>query len=261
VRLALLAGALAAFGGSAAAQDHTHHGPGHAAASAPAAAPAPAHGGMGADMSSHHGRTFWMVRSDQEAALGGDERLFAFEADAWIGGDRRKLWLKSDVEVHDGETETAELQALYSRNVTPSSTSRSAVRHDFEPGGRDVSGAGVKGLAPYLFETDAHAFLSENGDVSFRLEQGFEFLLTQRLILEPEAEINLQVSDVPELELASGFTDLEASLQLRYEITRKFAPYVELNYERLLGGTADLARDFGDDPEATTLRAGLRVWF
>jgi copper resistance protein B len=48
---------------------------------------------------------------------------------------------------------------------------------------------------------------------------------------------------------------------MRYEITRKFAPYVDLVWERQLGETASITRAAGEDVENTTLRVGLRVWF
>ena len=217
--------------------------------------------GADATAHAHHARTFSMVSFDLEAGESDGETLFASEGDAWIGGDRNKLWFKSEVEVIGGEAERAELQALYSRNLSTFFDAQAGVRYDAEPDGRAYLTAGVKGLAPYLFETDAQVFLSEDGDVSFRLEQGFELLLTQRLVLEPEFETELQLDDVPGLDLGAGFTDVEASLQLRYEITRKFAPYVELNYERLLGETASIARREGGHDEETTLRAGVRVWF
>ena len=209
----------------------------------------------------HHQRTFYMVRSDQDVGVSDGETSATWEADAWVGGDRNKLWFKTEAEAHGGEVENLELQALLSRNISTFFDAQAGVRYDVEPKGMGYLTVGVKGLAPYQFETDAQAFLSEKGRLSFRVEQGFEFLLSQRLILEPEVEVNLQATDAPELELGAGFTDVEASLQLRYEITRKFAPYLEIAHERLLGETAAIARRHDEEPQATTLRAGLRVWF
>ena len=54
---------------------------------------------------------------------------------------------------------------------------------------------------------------------------------------------------------------MTAELTLRYEITRKFAPFVRLEYERALGETAIIARAAGDDVNETSISAGLRVWF
>lgn len=209
----------------------------------------------------HHARTYTFVGVEADYARPDDEDEFSWEGDAWIGGDRNKLWFKTEGEVHDGEAEEAELQALYSRTISTFFDAQAGVRYDFEPEGTGYLTVGMKGLAPYQFETDAQVFLSEEGDLSVRLEQSLDLLLTQRWILEPEIEVNLQADDVPERDLGAGFTDVEAALQLRYEVTRKFAPYVEVRYERLLGETSAIARRLGDDPEATTLRVGLRSWF
>ena len=60
--------------------------------------------------------------------------------------------------------------------------------HKFEEGAHATLGdahgvVALNGLAPYWFEVDASAFLSEKGDVTARIEAEYELLLTQRLIL------------------------------------------------------------------------------
>lgn len=209
----------------------------------------------------HHERTYTMVRLQADAAEADGEGLVSWEGDAWIGGDVNKLWLKTEGEVHGGEAEKAELQALWSRNVATFWDVQAGVRHDFEPDQTSYLALGLQGLAPYHFETDVAGFLSEEGDVSFRLKQSFDVLLTQRLVLEPEVELNAFAQDVPEQDVGAGFSDVEAKLKLRYEITRKFAPYVEAAYERSLGETASIARAAGEEVDATSFRVGLRAWF
>ena len=209
----------------------------------------------------HATRTFHMVRAEVDYARPHDEGVLAFETDAWIGGDRQKLWLKSEGEFEDGDLHEARLEALYSRNVSTFWDLQVGVRHDVEPRSTSYLAAGVQGLAPYQFETEAFAYLSEEGDLGARFLQSLDVHLTQRMILEPEVEVELQTADVPERGLGAGFTEAEISAQLRYEITRKFAPYVTVGYARLLGETADIARSAGDETDETSIRAGLRVWF
>jgi len=119
----------------------------------------------------------------------------------------------------------------------------------------------VLGLSPYFFETDAALYLSEDGDLSARVRQEFDLLLTQRLVLTPEVELEAFARDVPELGIGAGISSVKAELTLRYEVTRKFAPFVRVEYERALGETAGIARAAGRDVETTSVRAGLRVWF
>lgn len=209
----------------------------------------------------HPHRTFSMVRVEADWSRPADESVFAWEGDAWIGGDRRKLWLKTEGEVEGGDVHESRAELLYSHNVSTFWDVQAGVRRDFKPDGVNHLAFGVQGLAPFQFETEAFAYVSEEGDVSARLLQSLDVHLTQRMIFEPEVEIELQADDVPERRLGAGFTSAEISGQLRYEITRKFAPYVELAWRRSLGETADLARMAGEDTETTSLKAGLRVWF
>jgi copper resistance protein B len=187
----------------------------------------------------------------------------AWEADAWIGGDENKLWLKTEGErLLDGRTEKAEGQALYSRMIAPFWDAQVGFRYDFDPNPeRGFAVLGVNGLAPYFFEVDAAAFVSEDGDLSARFGAEYDLLLTQRLIVQPSLELNAAASDATRYGIKSGFNDIELGLRVRYEMRREFAPYVGISWERKLGGTADLARDEGEDIDNLAFVAGLRFWF
>ncbi len=208
-----------------------------------------------------HTRSFSFLRADVDAGFGADHEVFTWDVDGWRGGDRNKVWLKSEGEAADGELEEAEVQLLYSRNVSTFFDAQVGIRYDFEPDGTAYLVAGIQGLAPYQFETDAAAFLSEEGDLSFRYEQSLDLLLTQRLVIEPEIELEAFARDVEERGVGAGLSSAEASLRVRYEITRKFAPYAEVAYQRLLGETSAIAQRRGEDAEETAFRAGVRVWF
>jgi copper resistance protein B len=116
-------------------------------------------------------------------------------------------------------------------------------------------------LAPYWFEVDAAAFVSDDGDLSARLEAEIDLFLTQRLILQPRAEINLAAQDVSDYGIGSGVSTAEAGLRLRYEIRRRFAPYIGISWRRKFGDTADFAREAGEDRVRWSLLAGVRLWF
>lgn len=198
------------------------------------------------------------VEADYTARHGGQWR---WHVDGWVGGDVDRVWIRSDGEIEDGRAEKAELQLLYGRNVHPFWDVLLGIRQDFEPDGETYLAAGVTGLAPYFFETDATGFLSSKGDLSARFEQSIDIPITQKLIAEPHAELDLFAQDVPERGIGAGFSGIEAGLQLRYEITRKFAPYADLVWERALGETASIARGRGEDVESLTLHVGIRTWF
>ncbi len=184
-----------------------------------------------------------------------------WQVDGWIGGDFERVWIRSEGDVVESDIEAAEAQIYYGWNVSDFWDVLVGLRQDFEPESRTYLAASLVGLAPYFIETEASAFLSDDGVLSLRLEHSLDLLLTQRLVLEPHVELNAFAQDVPQLGIGAGFADVSASLQVRYEIARKFAPYVELEWERKLGETAGLARAAGSPVEETALRVGLRIWF
>ncbi len=200
---------------------------------------------------------------DQFEWRGGDgEDPFVWSAQGWIGKDLNKLWFKTDGEVTGGETESAEVQALYSRAIAPFWDAQIGWRRDIRPEPkRDWLAIGVQGLAPYMYEIDTALFIGNDSRVSARFEAEYEFLFTQRLILTPDMEVNVFSKDDPEMGIGSGVSDLELGLRLRYEIRREFAPYVGINWEKAFGGTADYRRAAGGNASDFRVVAGIRAWF
>lgn len=210
----------------------------------------------------HGGQVFHMLQLETDVGANRDGTLYSWDLDSWIGTDENKLWLKSEGEKEDGKTtETSEFWAMYSRNIATFWDLQAGIRFDEQPKSTGYVVAGVNGLAPHFFETEAHLFVSEYGDVTARLHQGKEFLITQRLITEPYLELNLSAQDVPELEIGQGLTDGEFGIQTRYEITRKFAPYVDVRYERKFGETSAIARKDGENRDDFIVSGGLRLMF
>jgi len=212
--------------------------------------------------SEHRDQIFHMLRLETEAGVNRDGMRYSWDLDGWIGTDENKLWLKSEGEKEGGETVSkAEYWGMYSRNISAFWDAQAGIRFDEQPGSTGYFIVGFNGLAPYFFETEAHMFISDNGDVSARLRQENDILITQRLITKPYAELNLSAQDVSELEIGSGITSGEFGIQTRYEITRKFAPYVDLRYERTLGETSGIAEKHGKNRDNTVASAGLRLMF
>jgi len=209
----------------------------------------------------HGAQTFHAFILESEIGKGNEGTVGHWDLDGWIGGDYNKLWVKSEGKMTDGATEQLELWALYSRYIAEFWDFQAGVRHDTQPESTSYLVLGFGGLAPYFFETEAHLFLSDEGDVSVRLRQENEFLLTQRLILEPYFEANLFAQDVPEQDVGAGLADAELGLQTRYEITRKFAPYVDVHYERKFGETSSIAKDHGENNDDFVASVGLRLMF
>jgi len=209
----------------------------------------------------HGGGVYSFARIEADVGRTHGETVAAWEGEGWIGGDRHKLWWKTEGEVEGGSATQAEVQALYSRNVWSFFDVQLGARLDVEPAARTHVVAGLQGLAPYLLETELHAFVSDRGDVSLRARQSFDLRMTNRLIVEPMAEIDIELQDVPRDGRGAGIERVEAGLQTRYEVRRRFAPYVALIYERRLGRTARIVRAAGEPAGGWSVRSGLRVGF
>lgn len=205
---------------------------------------------------------FWFMadRAEYRAHAGKDG--YTWDVQGTYGGHIDKLWFKSEGEGNFGEKpERAEVQALWSHAIGPWWDLQAGVRQDLVGPSRTHAVIGVQGLAPYLFDVSAAAFISNKGDVTARIEGELDQRITQRLILQPRAEINLADRDIPELGIGGGIDRIEAGLRLRYEIRREFAPYIGIAQEWKVGTSADYARAAGEDPSVTSFVAGIRFWF
>ena len=185
-----------------------------------------------------------------------------WDLQGWYGSDYNKLWIKTEGALDDGQAEHAELQVLYSRAWSAFFDLQFGLRvSDIDDGDVVSAVAGIQGVAPYRVELDAALFVSEDGDASIRAEFERDVFLNEQVILQPRAELHVAFSDVPELGIGSGLSELSLGLRLRYDVTRKFAPYIGLEHERSFGDTADLLEAAGLDSHETTLLAGVRFWF
>lgn len=211
-------------------------------------------------LSENGGQQFWFVLFNQLEHQGGGEDTLSWNGQASYGGDVHRLWFKSEGEIETGEDE-AEIQALYSRAIAPFWNIQGGVRHDVEPDGLNHAVIAINGLAPYWFEIDASAFLSEEGDLTARLEAEYELLITQRWILQPRLELNAAAQEIRERGLGSGITHLDAGLRLRYAVRREFAPYLGVEWQTTLGGTRDQIVATGADADELRFLVGVRAWF
>lgn len=188
---------------------------------------------------------------------------YEWDSDAWYGGDINRLWLKSEGEGKSGGgLERAEVQALYSRAIDPYFNLQGGLRYDFKPNpSRVYATAGIEGLAPSFFELEAFGFLSNKGELMARLQGYYDQRITQRLILQPRAELNFAAQNSRDIGVGSGLSNGEIGLRLRYDIQREFAPYVGVQYQRAFGRTRRYLHDAGEDAGGFEFVAGVRTWF
>ncbi len=187
---------------------------------------------------------------------------YRWEGEGWWGGDIDRLVIRSEGTGGAGRVADAEVQALYSHAVGPYTDVQVGLRHDLNPTpSRTFLALGVRSLLPYQFDAGASVFISDKGQVLGRLEGSYDFLLTQRLALQPRAEFNFAAKDDAATGTGSGLSDAELGLRLRYEIRREFAPYIGVSWVRSFGGAANFAKAAGEKVETTSFLIGLRAWY
>lgn len=197
------------------------------------------------------------------------EETLVWDFEAWYGGDFNRVYLKTEGENEQDDGAGAEfdyLDVLYSRLVSDFWELQGGVGYQGGAGNGDhperyYGVISLQGLAPYYVETDLALRISEDGDVWAQFEAEHDVRLTQRTYLQPRAEVVAAGSDVEGFHTGQGLNSVNAGLRLRYEITRKIAPYVGAYWEKRYGNTADMARAHGEPTEDTGLVAGIQLSF
>lgn len=187
------------------------------------------------------------------------EQLF-FDIEANYGSDEHQFISKFEGHKSDGGDTDYSAQFLYGKPVSPFFDLLLGIEVLGE--GSEATGGialGFEGMAPQRIELDAHATLTEDGDVLLHGEFEREILLTQKLVLAPRIEISAALTDIEAID--AGFTELSVDLRARYEITRKFAPYVGVSWQRAFGDTGRLLEAAGEDDSEVVALLGASFWF
>jgi len=211
---------------------------------------------------------FFLQADMLEYRENGKDSDFRWDVQGWYGGDYNRIWFKSE-----GERNTAfkadydiDGQLLYGRFIRKYYDFQIGVRGETQTfRKKNVTRAhaviGIQGLVPYEHEIDFSLFISQHGDVSVRFSGSRDFLLTQRLILQPRIETHAAIQKVERFSTGRGLNNIELGLRLRYEIRREIAPYIGVSYDRSFFGTADRVRQEGGDSSQVRFVAGVRLWF
>jgi copper resistance protein B len=191
-----------------------------------------------------------------EGRASGSSVDFRYDAQAWYGTDEDKVWIKSEGRTGPGGKLTdGEHELLYDRAVSAYFDLQGGVRLDLDSGSsRAWAAFGIQGLAIDFFEIEATAYASDRGAAG-RFKASYDLPLTQRLILQPEAELNFYSAADKARGTAAGLSDIDAGLRLRYELTRKFAPYLGVSYQGRFGETGG-----PDSKSDVRIVFGVRAW-
>ena len=165
--------------------------------------------------------------------------------------------VQSNGTVGDGQQ-----QFLYSRAITTYFDLQGGLRSDIDSRRtRNWAALGIQGLAPYFFDLELTGYASDERHLAAKLEASYDLLLTQRLILQPQIELDLYSKADPARLVGAGFSDVDTGLRLRYEFSRNFAPYIGVVYEGQFGQTASYAKRAGESTGDFRFALGVRIWF
>ena len=186
-----------------------------------------------------------------------------FDLQTWYGTTFDRLVIKTEGDFSEGSIEENQTDILWGHAVSAYWDTQAGVRLDYNKEGenRQWLAFGLQGLAPYWFELDMTAYVGERGNTAFTLEAEYELLLTQKLIIQPRAEITLYGKNDKQNELGSGLSSSAIGFRVRYEFTRQFAPYIGVEWSNKFGNTADYATSRGQSSNNTAFVAGIKFWF
>jgi copper resistance protein B len=207
----------------------------------------------------------WHLWFDQlEGRTNGPDNEFRWDGEGWVGTDMNKLWFKSEGFAEHGKASDGDTEALYDRPIPLLRyfDAQAGVRYDLDSGpGRTWGAIGIEGLAPYFFEFEPTFYFSAGGRFAGRVQGSYDLLITNRLIAQPQFEINFYSARDPDRAIGAGLSDVDTGLRIRYEISRKFAPYIGFAYTQTFGETATFTREDGGIVNDPRFIFGVRVWY
>jgi copper resistance protein B len=196
-----------------------------------------------------------------ESVTARGDTSMTYDWQAWYGNSYDKTLVKAEGEIEAGTFKNARNELLWAYAVTPFWDTQLGIRYDSGKGtDRGWLAFGVQGLMPYWVYTEATAYVNEHGRTSFRLELEYDWLLTQKLILQPRVEMNFYSQRDDSRDISSGLSNVEAGMRLRYEIRREFAPYAGIEWASGFDPSIQNIRRGSNNFEEIRFVAGVHFW-
>jgi copper resistance protein B len=198
-----------------------------------------------------------------EGRSSGQGNALRWDGEAWIGTDMNRLWIKSEGYLKGSTMSDGDHEVLYDRPIPRMRyfDAQIGIREDLDSGANRTWGAvGMQGLAPHFFDFEPTFYFRDGGNVAGKVTGSYDLLLTQRLVAQPEFELNFYNKSDPARGNGSGLSDLDSGIRIRYSISRKFAPYVGFAYTAKYGDAGTFARRQGEAVASPTFIFGIRVW-
>lgn len=186
--------------------------------------------------------------------------------ETWIGTDENKLFLTGHAEKAESHDANYNVSALYSRNISDFWDVQAGVRYRYDKSQtadkqQYDAVLGLYGLVPYYFETEAYVYAGEDEQLSLSVETERDFLVTQKLIVQPYLALDVVLSDESKYAKETGISHVAAGIETRYEITRKFMPFIDVSYQYDRGNAETAWQTASSSEKSWLYGAGLRLKF
>lgn len=188
----------------------------------------------------HGGQIYSSIHLDQSWRSTFDgHAVFKSDNELKIGTDEQKLILQLEAEKPESQSAKYDAKLLYSHMISDFWDIQTGLGYqlkwieiDEQDKHTDHVNAvfGIQGLAPYFFETSAYLSLSKDDYVALSFEAERDFLLTQKLIVQPYIELDAVLNDASRYAEKTGLQEASVGLETRYEISKQFMPYVDIAY-------------------------------
>lgn len=190
---------------------------------------------------------------------------FRWDGQAWAGNDYNKLFIKSEGRVNadgKGKMSDGDTELLYDRPISTYFNVQAGVRSDLDSmPNRTWAAVGIQGLAVGNWNVELTGYASTEHRFAVKTNASWNYRFNQRLILQPQFETNFYTRDEPSRSVGAGLSNVDSGLRLRYEFTRKFAPYVGVTYQSFFFDTAAMRHQNGSHAYDVRGVIGLRTWF
>ena len=185
-----------------------------------------------------------------------DTQVFTWDTNAWVGYDLDKIYIYSEGEKVKDATAESENQIVWSHAIAPYWDIQYGLGYDKgEEDNKKWAVIAFSGMTSYFFETRT-AFLLSSENIGVRASAESSYLITQRLSLNPNFSLSAYSKDDEVMGTGKGLSNIGIAMNLKYEITREFAPYIGISYSKNFGSTNDM-----NSLSHSTLVTGVQIWF
>jgi copper resistance protein B len=205
----------------------------------------------------------YVTFDELESRTNGPNTSFRWDGEGWVGTDFNKVWIKSEGTVTNGSTSDGDQEFLYDRPIPHMRYFdwQAGTRVDLDSGPtRAWLALGVEGLSRYFFNFAPTFYIRDGGRVAGRIEGYYDLYLTQRLILQPQAELNFYSQADHARGIGTGLSDIDGGVRLGFQFSRKFAPYIGYVYSGTFGQTAMISRQSGQPSGLHQFVFGIWLW-